>query len=190
MVGVFGSANTAPNTPDFEDAYTVGKMLAQAGYDVMTGGYNGSMLAASQGAHEAGGHVVGVTVGLFRERGMVPNAFLREEVHHPTLAERLNYLIVRPDAYVVLRGGVGTLSEMSLAWSLMEVGEIPARPLILVGRMWQDFIQHFLTISTVSPRDTGWLTLVERGAEVVPALTNWWASPPRNRIRAGDRRPQ
>ena len=119
IIGVFGSASTPPGTPDFREAVALGVALARSSYAVMTGGYGGTMGAASQGCAEAGGHVIGATVGLFRERGLSPNPFVHEEVQFPSLAERLNYLIVRPDAYVVLRGGAGTLSEMALAWSLL-----------------------------------------------------------------------
>src|SRR5258708_2024809 len=124
VIGVFGSAGTQPNSPEYTDALALGGALADAGYAVMTGGYGGGMGAISEGAANAGGHVVGVTVGMFKERGLVPNPFLHEEVHLPTLAERLNYLIVKPDAYVCLRGGAGTLAEMALAWSLVQVGEV------------------------------------------------------------------
>src|SRR5207244_8111491 len=132
-----------------------------AGYAVMTGGYGGAMGAISQGAAEAGGHVIGVTVGLFRERGISPNPFLHEEVHLPTLAERLNYLIVKPDGYVFLKGGAGTMAEMALAWSLLQVAEIPARPMILVGSMWQAFVPQFAQVSTISPNDLRLLMLVD-----------------------------
>src|SRR5438477_6894431 len=148
VVGIFGSAEGQPGTPDYGDALNLGKMLAQAGCMVMTGGYGGAMGAVSKGAAEAGGYVIGVTVGLFKERGLVPNPYLHEEVHLPTLAERLNYLIVKPDAYVFLKGGAGTLSEMALAWSLLQVAEIPARPMILVGSMWQAFVPQFTQVST------------------------------------------
>src|SRR5690242_17413392 len=153
VVGVFGSAGTQPNTPEYIDALTLGGALADASFAVMTGGYGGVMGAISEGAANAGGHVIGVTVGMFKERGLVPNPFLHEEVHLPTLAERLNYLIVQPDAYVVLKGGAGTLSEMALAWSLLQVAEVPARPMILVGSMWQVFVPQFAQVSTVSPND-------------------------------------
>src|SRR5215813_3802446 len=130
VVSVFGSAGTRPGTPDFREAIQLGAILARSNYVVMAGGYGGTMGAVSQGAAEAGGHVIGVTVGLFRERGLLPNLFLHEEIDLPSLAERLNYLVNRPAAYFALRGGVGTLSEITLAWSLLQVAEIPRRPLV------------------------------------------------------------
>src|SRR5579859_4458501 len=186
VVGVYGSAATAPGTTDYAEAVEVGRALAKAGYAVMTGGYGGAMGAASQGAAEAGGHVIGVTVGLFKERGLVPNPFLKEEVHLPSLAERLNYLIVKPDAYVALRGGVGTLSEIALAWSLIQVGEIPSRPLVAVGRVWREILSPLATLGVMNPRELERITFVESGAAVLQALEAWWANPPAIPLRLGD----
>src|SRR5512143_2039175 len=144
----------------------MGTRLAQAGFAVMTGGYGGTMGAVSEAAAEAGGYVIGVTVGLFRERGLMPNPWLHEEIHLPTLAARLNHLIMSPDAYVILRGGIGTLAEMTLAWSLLQVAEVPLKPMVLVGSMWRDFVPHFAAISTVTERDLRFLTMVEDARDV------------------------
>jgi uncharacterized protein (TIGR00730 family) len=186
VVGVYGSANTQPGTADYRDAFSLGEQLAKAGYAVMTGGYGGVMGAISEGAAKATGHVIGVTVGLFRERGLVPNPFLHEEVHFPSLAERLNYLIVKPNAYVVLKGGLGTLSELALAWSLLQVGEVPSRPLVLVGAMWREVVKTFSSVSPISEYDVRRVTLVEDVTGVVPALQTWWANPPEIPLRVGD----
>jgi len=186
VIGVYGSANTQPGTPDYEDAFALGMRLAQAGFAVMTGGYGGTMGAVSEGAHAANGHVIGVTVGLFRERGLVPNPYLHEEIHLPTLAARLNHLIVAPDAYVVMRGGVGTLAEMALAWSLLQVAEVPARPMVCIGGMWRDFIAHFAQVSTITERDTRFIEVVDDVRDVVGALKRWWKNPPNIPPRIGD----
>lgn len=185
-IAVYGSAGSMPGSQDYENAYLVGKTLAEAGYTVLTGGYSGVMDAASKGAHDAGGRVIGVTVGLFRDRGLVPTPFLHEEIHLPTLTERLIYLVTEPDAYVIMRGGIGTLAELTLAWSLMQVREIPQRPLVLVGEQWTKFAPHFAQISTIEPRDLRYLTLVEYPEDVVPAINQWWENPPQISPRIGD----
>jgi uncharacterized protein (TIGR00730 family) len=186
VIGVFGSAATQPGTIDYEEAFQLGTRLAQAGLAVMTGGYSGVMGAVSHGAAEAGGHVIGVTVGLFKSRGLVPNPWLHEEIHFPTLAERLNHLIVAPDAYVVLKGGVGTLAELGLAWSLLQVREIPSRPMVCVGQMWRQFVTQFLQISTITERDAMYITHVDDVADVVGTLRRWWQNPPTIPPRMGD----
>ncbi len=186
VIGVFGSASIAAGTPEYAAARWLGAQLAQRGYAVMSGGYGGAMGAVSEGAAQAGGRVIGVTVGLFRARGLVPNPFLHEEVQFATLAERLNYLITTSDAYVALPGGVGTLSEIALAWSLLQVNEVPLRPLIAVGAGWRAFAQTFAAHAVIRPEDMAYLQLVASVEEVVPALETWWASPPRIAPRLGD----
>lgn len=186
VIGVYGSANTQPGTPDWEEAYSLGIHLAQAGFSVMTGGYGGTMGAISEGAASANGHVIGVTVGLFNERGLVPNQFLHEEVLLPTLAARLNHLIVAPDAYVVMHGGVGTLAELALAWSLLQVAEIPARPLVCVGAGWRAFLVSFAATSTVTERDLRFIEVVDDARDVVGTLRRWWRNPPNIPPRMGD----
>ncbi len=186
MVAVFGSAGVTPDTEDWKIAYTLGQQLAQAGYVVVSGGYSGVMEACSQGACEMGGHVVGTSIAFFESRGLRVNGFVREEIAFETLHERLLFLVQKPDAFVVLRGGVGTLSEISLVWSLLQVGELSARPFVLVGPMWRSVIEVFAQYAAISPNDLRWLTLVDTVEQVVPALAAWWAAPPQVPLRLGD----
>ncbi len=60
-ITVFGGAQPKEGTPAYEEARTLGTLLAQRGHTVLTGGYMGTMEAVSRGACEAGGHVIGVT---------------------------------------------------------------------------------------------------------------------------------
>ncbi len=190
LVAVYGSASIRPGSDDWQVAYQVGRALGAAGCRVISGGYGGVMEAASQGAAEAGAHVIGVTVGLFAQRGITPNRWLTETVACETLRERLVYLVEQPDAFVALRGGIGTLSEIALAWSLLQVGELPARPFVLVGPMWRQVIEVFAAQATVEPYEMRRVTLVERAEDVVPALQAWWQSPPDLPVRRGDERPR
>jgi hypothetical protein len=172
--------------PDWQIAYDTGRFLAGAGYTVLTGGYSGVMEAASQGACDVGGHVIGSAVGFFESNGLRPNSWVREIVRFETLRERLFFLVQKPDAFVALRGGVGTLSEIALVWSLMQVGELAARPFVLVGPMWRRFVETFSADAAISPVDLRWLTLVDRPDQIVPALQGWWTSPPAVPLRIGD----
>ncbi|NPV66364.1 MAG: LOG family protein [Anaerolineae bacterium] len=146
IVSVLGGSAPAPGSPAYQEAYTLGRLLAEAGYTVASGGYSGTMEAVSRGAAEAGGHVIGVTtdrLNRWEARTIHPNPWVREEIRFPTLRERLIHLITFSDALIALRGGIGTLSEVSLAWSLMQVGEIAVRPLILVGESWGALLRQF-----------------------------------------------
>lgn len=144
-VTIFGGATPQSDGTSYEDAYRLGKKLAQAGHVVLTGGYIGTMEAASRGAAEAGGHVIGVTCQEVEAwRKVQPNAWVLEEWRFDTLHERLLALIDGCDAAIALPGGVGTMLEIAMMWNRMIIDAIPHRPLILVGSGWQQTLAGFL----------------------------------------------
>ena len=143
-ISVFGGAQPQPDSLEYETARSLGSLLAQRGHTVLTGGYIGVMEAVSRGAHEAGGHVIGVTCEEIEAwRKVSKNAWVKEERRKKTLIERLQVLIESCDAAIALPGGVGTLTEISLMWNLMTVESLHRRPLILVGRGWQSTFDQF-----------------------------------------------
>jgi uncharacterized protein (TIGR00725 family) len=60
-ISVFGGSQPEEGSLAYQEAYQLGKLLAEAGHIVLTGGYIGTMEAVSRGASEADGHVIGVT---------------------------------------------------------------------------------------------------------------------------------
>ena len=171
VISVFGSSAPKPGQADYEEARQVGRLLAEAGFTVSTGGYSGTMAAVSQGAAEVGGHVIGVTCSQIESfRALGPNEWVEEEIRYPTLRERLLHLIDHNQGMITLPGGIGTLSEMSLAWSLIQVGEITPRPLILMGKMWQDTVKAFVQRPYVHEAHERLVQAVLTPAESVTAL--------------------
>ncbi len=138
-IAVFGSSTVRPGEPAWTLAFDLGRELALAGAEVMTGGYDGAMAACSQGAHEAGGHVIGVTVELFEHRGPV-NRWVKERVHTDRLYSRLEHLIERAAGFVVLPGSIGTLTELFLTWTLVSVRGRSQAPIVLLGGHWERFL--------------------------------------------------
>jgi len=125
------------------EAQALGRLLAERGHVVLTGGYVGTMEAISRGAFEAGGHVIGVTCeDIERWRALAPNPWVKEEWRRITLIERLQALVEGCDAALALPGGPGTLTEISLTWNLMIIGSLRRRPLILIGGGWQTVIDQ------------------------------------------------
>jgi uncharacterized protein (TIGR00730 family) len=152
-ITVFGGAQPKKDSAAYEEARELGKILAEHGHAVLTGGYYGTMEAVSRGASEAGGHVIGVTCQDIEDwRGSKANAWVKEERKKKTLLERLQALIEGCDAAIALPGGAGTLTEISLMWNLMIVESLPPRPLTLVGSGWQStFDQFFSEFDTYMP---------------------------------------
>lgn len=175
-VSVFGGSAPRPGSAAYAEAVEMGRHLAQAGYAVATGGYRGVMEGASRGAAEAGGHVIGVTCALIENwrEGFAANPWVKEEMKFASLRDRLYHLVSFCDAAVALGGGVGTLSEVSLMWSLIQTGEIAAKPLVLVGPVWQETFREFLGRADgyISEADQRLLTFTTHVSEVVPILKN------------------
>jgi uncharacterized protein (TIGR00730 family) len=139
-IAVFGSSTVTESDRAWRLAYDLGRELARSGAAVITGGYSGTMEACSRGAHEAGGHVVGVTVELFEKRGPV-NRWVLEHLHTPDLFERLRVILARADGFIALPGSLGTLCEIFLTWTLLSVRGRPAAPLVLLGDHWRDWLE-------------------------------------------------
>src|SRR5512147_722059 len=102
-VTIFGGASPLPGSPPYQEACELGKLLAQAGHAVLTGGYIGTMEAVSKGASQAGGHVIGVTCDeIERWRSTRANPWVKEEWRCATLPERMIAMMDACDAAVVL----------------------------------------------------------------------------------------
>lgn len=144
-VAVFGGASALPGDSTYAEAQRLGRMLAERGYTVQTGGYIGVMEAASRGANEAGGHVIGVTCEEIESwRGVAANRWVKEELRHETLRDRMYALIDSSDAAIVMPGGVGTLCELAVMWNEMIISNKPVRPLIIVGSEWRKALSQLL----------------------------------------------
>jgi len=168
MISVFGGSQCRPGDREYEEAREIGRLLAEAGYVVCTGGYQGTMAAASQGAFEAGGSVVGVTMAQLTSR---VNDFLTETRPTRDFYERLQTLIVDSAGFVVLRGGIGTLVELTLVWNKLTTGILTPRPLVLVGRdLWGPWLAACAATLAVEPKHLAYLTLVETPTEAVAAI--------------------
>jgi hypothetical protein len=138
VVAVFGSSQVESGSLAYDQALATGRLLAQAGITVCSGGYGGVMEAVSRGAKEAGGRVIAVTTEVFSDLRV--NAWADEEIRTATFAERLLTMVEVAGAYVALKGGIGTLTEISMVWSLLQTRSIPPRPLVLLANPWQGLI--------------------------------------------------
>jgi uncharacterized protein (TIGR00730 family) len=174
IISIFGSSAPKPGSADYEAARTVGRLLAEAGLVVQTGGYSGIMAAASQGANEAGGHVIGVTsLQIERFRPMPANRWVLEEVKCQTLRERLMYLADHSHGFIVMPGGIGTLSEMALVWSFLQVGELSPRPIVLVGGLWQRTLAAFIDKDYIRPDHQALLSTAPTATEAAKKVVDY-----------------
>src|SRR5436189_2652730 len=112
------------------------------GCDIITGGGPGLMQAANEGASAANApgrnQSVGIRVNLPFEQDV--NPFVTQAFEHKTFFSRLHHFVLTSDAFVVTPGGIGTVLELTMVWQLLQVKHVHNTPLILVGKMWSEFV--------------------------------------------------
>lgn len=158
IVTIFGGSKCAPNSPEYIEAKNLGRQLAEAGFTICTGGYLGVMEAASRGAREAGGRVYGIVMNQFKHE---PNRWLTDKVATDHFYDRLQNLITRSVGFVALRGGVGTIVEISLVWNKLMTGVLAARPLVLIGDCWRPVVDSWQQNLEVSEADVRLVDFVD-----------------------------
>ncbi|MCI0595209.1 MAG: TIGR00725 family protein [candidate division Zixibacteria bacterium] len=121
MIAVVGGSSASAEV--YQTAREVGRLVAQAGAVLVSGGLGGVMEAASQGAKEEGGTVIGILPGFFRNEA---NPYVDIPIV-TGLGDGRNMLVVQTaEAVIALPGEYGTLSEIALA---LKIG----RPVISLG---------------------------------------------------------
>ena len=162
IVTIFGGSRCREDSPEYSLAKEVGARLAEAGFTICTGGYLGVMEAASRGAREKGGRVLGIVMNQFKAE---PNRFLTDKVASQHFYERLQHLITRSVGFVALKGGMGTVTEVSLVWNKLMMGVIEPHPLVLLGDCWKPVVECWQKNLLVSNEDVSLLDFAATAGE-------------------------
>ncbi|MBN2333404.1 MAG: TIGR00730 family Rossman fold protein [Deltaproteobacteria bacterium] len=138
-VSIFGSARTTEEHEDYQQAWSLGNILAKAGITVITGGGPGIMAAANRGALEAGGKSVGLNITLPMEQK--PNEYITKLVSFKYFFVRKVMLVKYAQAFIIFPGGFGTLDEMFESLTLIQTHKMKPFPIILYGsHYWRGLI--------------------------------------------------
>jgi uncharacterized protein (TIGR00725 family) len=137
IITIFGSGETNLEKSFYRETEQIGKTLASNGYTICCGGYRGTMEAVCKGAKSVNGKTIGITIDY---PGSKPNEFIDENVVMPNWVERLMELVAIGDAYVVLKGGSGTLVEISSVIEMMNKKIMKEKPVIFYGDFWKEGI--------------------------------------------------
>jgi hypothetical protein len=169
-VVVFGASRTRPGDADYDDAQECGRLLGEAGCDVMTGGYMGSMEASSRGATAVGAEAIGVTApDVFTGRSGA-NDFVTREIPAATLTSRIDTMIAMSDAAIALPGSIGTLTELMVAWNVAFVARFAdgaPQPVVAVGERWARIIPDLAERLETDPDLVTCVGTVQEAVEVV-----------------------
>ena len=172
-VAFFGSARTGPDDPMYQAAQETARLLARAGYDIITGAGPGVMEAANKGAKLGGGRSIGCNIELPFEQGT--NPFVDTVVNFRYFFVRKTMFIKYSNAYIIFPGGFGTLDELFEALTLIQTGKINQFPVILFGRHYWAGLVRWLSARAlgerkISPGDMDLMLLTDDPQEAADAV--------------------
>ncbi|MCY7372953.1 MAG: TIGR00730 family Rossman fold protein, partial [Spirochaetaceae bacterium] len=169
-VSVFGSARVARDDPEYALAVQVGRLLAEAGYAVITGGGPGVMEAVNKGACEAKGVSVGLGIELPFEQGM--NQWVDIGVNFRYFFARKTMFVKYAQGFIVLPGGFGTFDELFEALCLVQTRKVTSFPVVLMGHSYWDGLVDWLRSTVlkegkIAQRDLDLFTVTDDPHEAV-----------------------
>ena len=172
-VAFFGSARTGPDDPMYQAAQDTARILAEAGYDIITGAGPGVMEAANKGAKLGGGRSIGCNIELPFEQGT--NPYVDTVVNFRYFFVRKTMFVKYSNAYIIFPGGFGTLDELFEALTLIQTGKINQFPVILFGRHYWAGLVRWLSARAlgerkISPGDMDLVLLTDDPQEAADAV--------------------
>lgn len=176
QIAYFGFADAAPNDPLYQEAFEVSKFLTSKGFVAINGGGPGTMRAVSEGAKAAKGTAIGVTFypkDITNFEGRDPQNPFDVEIKTKNYLERTLKLLELGDAYVVLKGGTGTISEFGMGWGLARLYFGHHKPLVLYGEYWNNIIDAFVKNMRIRPEELKVFKVVNSPEEAFKALNTF-----------------
>jgi uncharacterized protein (TIGR00730 family) len=172
-VTIFGSTRIKPEDEVYQKAEQIGRLLAENGFGVITGGGPGAMEAANKGALSVGGRSIGLNIQLPMEQK--PNPYTNVSLSFRYFFVRKVMFVKYAVAYIILPGGFGTLDELFEAITLIQTHKIKPFPVFLVGtKYWHGLLkwikETLLIEGKISPEDLDIFQLTDEPAEIVRAI--------------------
>jgi uncharacterized protein (TIGR00730 family) len=175
-VSIFGSARVKPEDEYYRKAEKLGLLLAQNGFNVITGGGPGIMEAANKGAAEGGGKSVGMNIRLPFEQK--PNPYANVHIDYKYFFIRKVMFVKYAVAYVIMPGGFGTMDEFFEALTLIQTKRIKSFPVILMGsEYWRgllDWLKNtMLHDGKISPADLEFVQIIDDPEDAVKYIKKY-----------------
>ena len=172
IISVFGSSSAVLGDSAYTVGMETGRLLAERGFAVATGGYGGVMEAVCRGAVEAGGMSIGVTAPSVFPGRTGANRWVQYEMPADGLIHRLDLLTRIASGYIALPGSLGTLAELVLAWNLAFVAPFSERippPIVAVGKPWTNVVPDLTTELATDGRLVPVVSGAEEAATIMAA---------------------
>lgn len=174
-VTFFGDSAIPEDDEIYKSVYNAAKELAKQGYSIVNGGGPGLMKAATDGAESVDGDTVAIywqpKLASFFEGKNLANV-ADESDSQSNYVNRTFGLIEKGDAYVVCKGGTGTVSEFGLVWALAKLYYGAHKPVILYGSFWKELIESFQKTMYIDEKELSVLYYAETPEDIIETLKN------------------
>jgi uncharacterized protein (TIGR00730 family) len=182
-VSMFGSARITGQSPYYELAFRLGRLLGGKGFMVITGAAAGIMRAGIEGAGAE--NSFGANILLPLEKG--PTSMMRDDpkvVRFKYFFTRKIFFVMEADAIALFPGGFGTHDEGFEVLTLLQTGKAPPMPVVLMElpgeqywETWDQFIrQQLLARHFISPEDLSLYKIIHSPEEAVHWITSFYAT--------------
>ncbi|SDT96240.1 hypothetical protein SAMN05444156_1095 [Verrucomicrobium sp. GAS474] len=159
-VVVFGSARTPTRAREYRAARDFGEMMTKHGYMTITGGGDGIMGAAHEGAGRENSFGLNIALPFEQKANATIYGDSKLINFHYFFTRKLNF-VKEAHAIVLFPGGFGTMDEGFEAITLMQTGKAVIRPVVFVdapgGNFWRTFEkylrEHLLRDGLISESD-------------------------------------
>ncbi len=172
-VAFFGDADISVADETYSQAFKLAEILACEGYVIVDGGGPGVMEAATSGAQKSNGKTLTVTFDPANAPGFegkyignVPD----EEIVTTNYIERMFKLMEYGDAFILFKGGSGTISEFGTAWVLAKLYYGHHKPFILMGNYWAEIIDVFRKNMNIDSKELSVFEIANRVEDVLPII--------------------
>lgn len=170
-IGFLGGSSWTENDQVYKEAYTVAKLLAENGYEIVNGGGPGVMRASTMGAKEGQGKTLAVTYHPNKKKknyeGVDPENPYDEEIVTLDYFDRTKVLLQNSDLHIVFKGSTGTISEFGMTWASSRIHEGHHKPIILYGHFWHEIIDTFRKTMLMRPGEVELLKICTTPQEVL-----------------------
>lgn len=172
-VTFFGDSAIPEGDQFYTATYEAAKLLAQNGYTIVNGGGPGIMKAATDGAESVNGETMAIywepKLASFFEGKNLANVTDESETASNYIIRTLG-LIEKGDAYVVCKGGTGTISEFGMVWCLAKLYYGSHKPVILYGDFWDQLIEAFQKSMYIDEVELGVLYQAQTPQEILDTI--------------------
>jgi uncharacterized protein (TIGR00725 family) len=172
-VTFFGDSAIPEGDKFYTMTYDAAKLLAENGYTIVNGGGPGIMKAATDGAESVNGKTVAIywepKLASFFEGKNLANVTDESETASNYIIRTLG-LIEKGDAFVICKGGTGTVSEFGMVWCLAKLYYGAHKPVILYGDFWDELIEAFQKTMYIDEVELGVLYQAQTPAQILDII--------------------